>query len=798
MTRLHLMLPLLSLVVVAPVLAAPGVAESARGPVAAHTAQFQWLGDYCGKCHNAEDWAGGVAFDTLSPDTIGSDAKVWEEAVTKLRGRLMPPAGERQPSQQQVDQFVRWMEGELDAHAAQTADPGRVGLHRLNRNEYARVIEQLLDLRVNPELLLPKDTRSEGFDNVAAVLKVSPTFLDQYVQAARTVSSLAVGEARPRSASQSYRATPSRQAFHQEGLPLGTRGGMAIEHWFPADGDYEFTLRIPVGGGYGLGMAEQSVVLLVDGRRVFEQKFGGETDARAVDQQQAPAVGRINARFQKIRVPVKAGPRRVVATFVATSFAESEAQLMPLVPGGGNDGTTRVNGIDIVGPFNPTGAGDTPSRRKLFTCHPSQGAAERPCAQQIVARLAREAFRRPVTEADLAAPMRFYDEGQASGGFEAGVQGALMAILSSPKFLYRVEQPPPDVAPGQPYRLDDLAVASRLSFFLWSQGPDDILLQLAAQGRLQDPAVLQAQVQRMLADERSRSLVTHFASQWLNLENLDNVDPDGALFPAFDEDLRRAFRREMELFADSVLRADGRITELLSADYSFLNERLALHYGIPNIRGGQFRRVQLADPARWGLLGKGAMLMSTSYGNRTAPVLRGNWILERVLGTPPAAPPPGVEALKDNSPHTPPATVRQRLEQHRAQPSCNGCHAVMDPLGFALESFDAVGAWRDRDREILTPVDASARLVDGTALRGVNDLRRYLEGKPEQFALTLTEKLMVFALGRPVEHSDRPRIRAIVRDAARQQYRFSALLAGVVQSEQFRSSRSPDLARSTP
>lgn len=781
-----------------PALAQAAPTASGTGHAGTAAGNFQWLNDYCSKCHNAEDWAGGVAFDTLSPDTIGSDAKVWEETVTKLRGRLMPPAGEKQPPQQQVDQFVRWMEGELDGNAARAPDPGRVGLHRLNRNEYARVVEELLGLRVNPELLLPKDTRSEGFDNVAAVLKVSPTFLDQYVQAARTVSSMAIGEAKPRSASQTYRAPASRQAFYQEGMPLGTRGGMAVEHWFPADGDYEFNLRVPVGGGYGLGMAEQTVVLLIDGKRVFEQKVGGETDSRAVDQQQAPAQGKINARFQKIRVPVKAGPRRIVATFVATSFAESEALFAPFVPGGGSDSYARVAGMDIVGPFNPTGVGDTPSRRKVFSCYPTAADQERPCAQQIIARMAREAFRRPVTEADLAAPLRFYDEGQRNGGFEAGVQTALMAILSSPKFLYRVEMPPAGVVAGQTYALDDLALASRLSFFLWSRGPDEQLLQLATAGKLKDPAVLQAQVRRMLLDERSQSLISNFATQWLNVENLDNVDPDGVLFPSFDEELRRSFRREMELFADSVLRADGRITDLLTADYSFLNERLALHYGVPNIRGDQFRRVQLADSARWGLLGKGAMLMSTSYGNRTAPVLRGNWILERVLGTPPSAPPPGVEALKENAPGAPPATVRQRLEQHRAQPSCNGCHAVMDPLGFALENFDAVGAWRDRDREVLTPVDASARFVDGTRIADVNDLRRYLAGKPEQFAQTLTEKLMVFALGRAVEYTDRPRIRAIVREAASQDYRFSALLTGVVLSDQFRYSRSPELARSTP
>ncbi len=762
--------------------AAPARAAEPAPPADQH---FQLLDQYCAKCHNATDWAGGVAFDTLTPDSIATEGKVWEETVRKMRGRLMPPPGEKQPPQPVMDQFVSWMEGRLDAQAQTQSTPGLVGLHRINRTEYARVVQELLGLKVNPETLLPKDTKSEGFDNVANVLRVSPTFLDQYISAARTVSVLAVGDPKARSASQTYRAPPMRQAFYQEGMPLGTRGGLSVEHWFPADGDYEFNLRIPVGGGYGLGMAEQTVLFLIDGKKVFEQTVGGEEDSRAVDQGQAPALGKINARFQKIRVPVKAGPRHLVVTFVATTFAESEALFMPFVPGGGSDGIARVAAIDVVGPYNPTGISDTPSRRKIFLCRPGSEVEELPCARQIISRIAREAFRRPVTDADLAAPLRFYADGRKQGNFETGIQTAIMAVLSSPKFLYRLETAPAGAKPGEVYALDDLAIATRLAFFLWSQGPDETLLQLAASGKLKDPTVRDQQVRRMLADRRSDSLISNFANQWLNVEGLDNVDPDQSLFPNFDEDLRRAYRREMELFVGSILREDHNITELLTADYSFLNERLALQYGVPNVRGDQFRKVKLADSRRWGLLGKGAMLMSTSYGNRTAPVLRGNWILERITATPPAAPPPGVEALKENQPGERPMSVRERLEQHRAKPSCNACHGVMDPLGFALENFDAIGSWRGKDREAGTVIDASSVLAGGHPINGPDELRAALASRPDQFAQALTEKLMIFALGRTVEYQDMPRIRAIVRDAARQDYRFSALVAGIVGSDQF-------------
>jgi Protein of unknown function (DUF1592)/Protein of unknown function (DUF1588)/Protein of unknown function (DUF1585)/Protein of unknown function (DUF1595)/Protein of unknown function (DUF1587) len=747
------------------------------------------LEEYCSKCHNATDWAGGVAFDTMSPDTIEADAKVWEEAVRKLRGGLMPPPGEPHPQATVTTDFVHWMETRLDAHGMEHVDPGHVSLHRINRTEYARAVERMLGVKVDPATILPRETKSDGFDNVANVLRVSPTFLDQYISAARTVSVLAVGEPNARAITQTYRAPASRQAFYQEGMPLGTRGGMEIEHWFPADGEYEFTLRVPVGGGYGAGMSEQTLIFKVDGQRVFTQSFGGEVDSRAVDQRQAPATAEIARRFQKIRVPVKAGPRKVTVTFVQESYAEAESTLFPFVPGGGNDQHARVAAVDIRGPINPTGLSDTPSRRLIFSCRPKTAVEEPACAKQIIARLTREAYRRPVTDDDLAAPLRFFADGRSQGDFDSGIQTAIMAILSSPKFLYRLENVPADLPEGKTFPLDDVALASRLAFFLWSQGPDDALLGLAVANRLHEPAVLAQQVQRMLSDERSRSLVTNFAWQWLNMDGLKDVDPDPALFPAFNDDLRRAYLREVDLFVDSVLRQDRPVTELLTANYSFLNERLALQYGVANIRGDQFRRVELTDSKRFGLLGKGAILMLTSYGNRTAPVLRGAYILERLTGTPPKAPPPGVEALKDNQPGAKLQTVRERLELHRSKPSCNACHGVMDPLGFALENFDATGAWRVVDREANLPVDAGAKTPDGHVLRGPDDLRRMLADNPGQFVQALTEKLLTYALGRTVEFGDMPRIRAIVREAADKDYRFSALVAGIVNSEQFRQGK---------
>jgi mono/diheme cytochrome c family protein len=754
----------------------------------AHTnvAEWQMLDRYCSDCHNATDWAGGVAFDTMTPDGVADEAKIWEEAVRKLRGRLMPPPGKPQPEQPAVDALVSWLETRLDQSAEGHPNPGHVVLHRLNRNEYARAVESMLALKIDPAALLPKDTKSEGFDNVASVLKVSPSFLDQYIYAARDVSVQAIGVSSPAPASKVYRASPSGQDSYIEGLPLGTRGGMLAEHYFPADGEYTFNLNNTGGGGSGYvaGLDDrQKLLMTIDGVKVFEGELGGAEDLKAVDQQQAVAAKAIRDRFQNIRVPVKAGPRKIGVTFVAKTFAESEESLQPL--GVGALGRNPIiTGFEVVGPYHPVGISPTPSRQQIFVCRPTTPDEELPCAEQILAKLARQAFRRPVSAADLQAPLRFYRNGRANGDFDAGIQQGLMAILASPKFLYRIEPIPQDAAPGTVYHIGDLELASRLAFFLWSQGPDEQLLDVAEAGKLHDPRVLEQQVQRMLADPKSSSLVSNFASQWLNVDKIDDIDPDPSLFPEFDASLRAAFHRETELFVDSILREDRSVIDLLTANHTFVNERLALHYDIPNIRGPRFRRITLPDSRRWGLLGKGSFLMSTSYANRTAPVLRGAWILENITGTPPAAPPPGVETLKENQAGAKALTVRELMVQHRANPSCNACHGIMDPLGFALENFDAVGKWRAKDRDAGTVIDSSGEL-HGIPMNGPDDLRNALTARPDQFAQTVTEKLMIYALGRGIEFHDMPAVRTIVRNAAADRYRFSSLIAGIVKSEPF-------------
>jgi mono/diheme cytochrome c family protein len=753
------------------------------------------LEERCGKCHNSTDWAGGVAFDTMSPDSLHADAQTWEAAIRKLRGRLMPPPGEPQPDQKTIDRFVSWMEGELDTAAATHPDPGYVGLHRLNRTEYAREMQRLLDVKVDVGTLLPTDVSNEGFDNVAASLRVSPTFLDQYIAAARTVSRQAVGRSSIAPSSREYRANPAAdQSHHIDGLPLGTRGGMQIEHYFAADGEYEFNIRDFFFGGAGYVTkidAPHRVILLIDDSRVFEQSVGGPQDLTAVDQQQAIAAEELQKRFNHIRLRIKAGMHRVGVTFIQRSFAQSDSPLQPIAALPEMERYPTIPGVDISGPFNVTSVGDTASRRQIFICRPASPAEEAPCARRILTRLAEEAFRRPLTDEDLKAPMAFYAMGRESGDFDAGIESGLTAILASTKFLIRTELSANQRSARTAAQLSDLELATRLSFFLWSEGPDRELLDLAISGQLHDPAVVDAQVHRLLLDPRSKSLVSNFAFQWLNVSRMDSIQPDQVLYPDFDPDLREGYREEIRLFLDSILRSNHSVLDLLRSDQTFLNERVATQYGLTDIRGAQFRPVHLSDPNRWGLLGKGAILMGTSYGNRTSPVLRGAWILENLNGTPPASPPPGVEAFKETEPGQKAATVRERLELHRTAKSCMGCHGVMDPLGFALENFDVVGGWRERDRDAGTAIDAAGTLASGRPVQGPAQLSQALLARPDQFVQTVTEKLMVFALGRTLRYQDIPAVRVIVRQAASQDYRFEALVKGIVHSDAFRMNLLP-------
>ena len=761
------------------------------------------LKKYCSKCHNAEDWAGGVAFDTMTPEEIPESAETWEHAVRKLRGRLMPPPGNPQPDNDTVKGFVGWLETTLDAAAANHPDPGRVALHRLNRKEYANAVWDLLHVRVDPDTVLPADDRSDGFDNVANVLQVSPSFLDSYLSAARAIAVQAVGEIPANPVGIQYVVKhPPTQAFHLDGLPLGTRGGMAVDHEFPADGEYELNIGNLAVALWVYNMEfKNTLVATLDGKKFWQIDIGGEEDMKAIDQKQDPAVDAINKRLKGIRFKATAGPHKVAVFFLHRTFAESDDELYQQIPGGGQDRILRLANFEVKGPYSPTGISDTPSRTKIFVCHPAGSADEDACAEKIITSLAREAFRRPVTEGDMKLLMKFFHDGRKEKDFDTGIRSIVTAVLASPFFLYRAERTPPGLvatsgdaaaaAPGNtaPYRITDLELASRLSFFLWSTVPDEELLKLATANQLHEPDVLAAQVQRMLADPKSVTLSTNFAFQWLGLDRLAEIQPDPNIFP-YAGDPRPDYLEEMRLFVDSIFREDHDVVDMLTAKYTYLNERLALDYGINDVRGDQFRRVELKDSNRWGLLGKGGLLMATAYPNRTAPVLRGAWILERVTGTPPAAPPPAVPSLKENKTGEKAHTVRELMAQHRDKPACFACHGILDPLGFALENFDAVGMYRAKDRIAGTPIDASGVLPDGTKINTPDDLRNALASNPGQFVQTITEKLMTYATGRAVSYRDMPTIRAIVRDTAKDNYRFSSIVMKIVNSDQFQK-RSP-------
>jgi hypothetical protein len=762
----------------------------------AHNGEAEWavVEHYCFDCHNRDDLAGGRAFDKLSPAHIAADAETWELAIRKLRAGLMPPAGGPHPDAQTVDRLASWLEDEIDSAADEPA-PGRVSLRRLNRHEYANAIRDLVGLEVDPALLLPEDNVEGYFDNNADALQVSPSFISQYVDAARAIAVEAVGDPQALPIATTYGdpanmvislppdAAPGTglQQHHLPGMPFGTRGGFVVKHNFPADGEYELTI-----GDMALAREvprmefENTVVVLLDGKEFYRTNIGGEVDHKSIDTRLDPAVEEINNRLRKIHFQATAGQHDLAVTFVHRSYAESDERTRTIALEGGQERIQAAHALQIRGPLTVTGIGASPSRDKIFICRPSDTPNERTCAVDIVTNLAERAFRRPVTDEDLGGLMAFYDAGFKLGGFEAGVRDALSAVLASPHFLYRAE-----AGAGA---LTDLEVASRLSFFLWSSVPDDELLELAEKGKLRKRDVLAAQVKRMLADDRAESLVENFAFQWLEVAKLDKIVPDRGQFPyaAGSLDMRGLMKEELRLFVDSVFRGDRSVMELLTADYTFLNERLAMHYGIESVKGARFRRVTLPDDSRNGLLGKGAVLALTSYPNRTSPVLRGQWILARLVGAPPPAPPPDVPDLAENKRGEAPRTLRARLEQHRENPTCFACHGIMDPLGFALENYNAVGQFRSLDPDTRDPVDASGVLPDGTAVAGIADLRRALTARPEQFVQALTENLMTFALGRKLDYRDMPAVRAIVHDAEKDDYRFAALVLGIVSSDAFR------------
>jgi len=753
------------------------------------------LETYCTECHNFEDFAGGLDFTLFTPSAVVEDGAAFEMVLRKLRNSVMPPPSQEQPSERERWDLVASLEKVLDTHAVHEPNPGRVGLHRLNRTEYVNAISDITGVELDAELALPKDDNSDGFDNIANVLKISPSFLDQYIAAARVVSEQAIGSPNPRNESVVYPMDSSNQGSHIHGLPLGTRGGVLVEHNFPVDGEYAFSILGMAGAGYTLGMEyNHNVVVTVDGQVIFERDIGGGEDLRMLDQVQAPAVAEINGRFSDIRIPLTSGPHKIGVAFVARSFAESDEFLHDL---GGNRGMGRIaraRGLEIKGPISTSGIIDTPSRRKVMICEPATNNDELDCARRIFANMAKQAFRRPVSDADLDAPMRFFASGRELGGFDEGIKNGMMAIFASPKFLFRAEIPPADAQAGEVVTISNLELASRLAFFLWSSPPDQELIDLAARNELSDDNVLTAQVDRMLQDPRAEAMVENFVFQWLRLRDLDNVDPDPEIYPEYNNGLLEAFQDEIRLFASSVFRENRSILDLMTADYTYLNEDLAMHYGISNVKGDHFRRVKLEQEERFGLLGTGGVLMVTSYANRTTPVIRGAYIMENFQGVPPATPPPNVEAF----PETPEGasvalTVRERLEVHRDNPACAGCHDVMDPLGLALENYTAIGQWRERDSDAGNiPIDASGQLADGTPLNGVNDLREALVERPDQFVQTFTEKLMTYSLGRAVEYHDMPAVRSIVRSAANNNYSFSSIVMGVINSDQFRKITVPN------
>jgi mono/diheme cytochrome c family protein len=785
-----------------------GVHAAQQAPSADSTTQGALLDKYCVTCHNPRTKSGGLVLDKNAVDIANppAQAEVWEKVIRKLHGRMMPPQGMPRPDEATLDAFATSLEGSIDKVALTKPNPGRSPLHRLNRSEYAAAVRDVLALDIDATGLLPADDEANGFDNIADVLKVSPSLLEQYLAAARKVSALAIGDPSAKPVGTVYRVPPDRaQLDHIEGLPLGTRGGILVRHNFPLDATYEFNvvlLQNIVGYVPGLEWPHE-LEISIDDERVFTAPVGGDADNKLSDTNLAETKETLDRRL-RTRIPVKAGPHAVSVSFLRKNAAQSDEPLQPFTRNldlQDMNGVPIINFMQITGPFDATGPGDTPSRRRIFVCHPASdkasgaGSDEDACAKRILSTLARRAYRRPPTDAEVERLVGFYESGRRRGTFDSGIEESLALLLTTPAFLFRAEPDPARVAAGAIYPVSDYEMASRLSFFLWSTIPDDELLNAAAQGKLTDPTALEKQVRRMLADPRSQALVDNFASQWLFLRNLQSFVPDSDAFPNFDDNLRQAMRTETSLFFRSIMREDRSVLDLLTADYTFVNERLARHYGIPNVYGSQFRRVTIMDENRRGLLGQGSVLAVTSYPNRTSPVLRGKYILENILGTPPPSPPANVPPLKETGDDGKALSLKALMERHRANPACATCHRVMDPLGFSLENFDATGRWRIR--EAAGMVDASGQLADGTPVDGPVALRRAILKHPEQFVRTMTEKMLTYALGRGLEYYDMPVVRAIAREAAAQNYRFSSIVLGIVRSAPFEMKvKSPDVVAS--
>jgi len=752
------------------------------------TEQRALVDKYCVTCHNQRAKTGGLVLENVDLARVTEGAEVWEKVIRKVRGGMMPPVGMARPDKASLDSFASYLETSIDKVAAAKPNPGQTVLHRLNRAEYGNAIRDLFSLDVDVTSYLPADYEAYGFDNIADALTMSPALMDRYLSAAWKITDLAIGNTQITPTLETFRVRSDlSQNDHVEDLPIGTRGGILIRYNFPVDGEYVIRPKLyreTVNIVRGLETSHDLEVTF-DGDRVHLERFGGGADERNAYLNPTSGGDLIEKRFET-RIPVKAGPHSIGVAFLKKSSAPTvellepfqRERIDPITP----VGIPEIDKVTVEGPFNVSASGESPSRRRIFICSPAPNTDGLTCAKKILSTMVRRAYRRPVTDVELARVVGFYQKSRGKGStFDTGIQQALAFMLVSPQFLFRFELDPENAAPGTIYRISDLELASRLSFFIWSSIPDDQLLDLAVQGKLKNPAVLEQQVRRMLADQRARALGTNFAGQWLYLRNIRSHRPDEDIFPDFDDNLRQGLARETEMLFESIVLEDRTALDLLNADYTFLNERLAKHYKIPNVYGDQFRRVTVTDEYRKGLLGQGSILALTSYANRTSPVNRGKYVLTNILGTPPPAPPDNVPPLDETPGKV--LSMRDRMEQHRKNPACSGCHKLMDPIGLALENFDAIGRWRSSDGG--AKIDSSDTLFDGTRVEGPVGLRQAVLKRPEQFVRTMTEMLLTYGLGRGIEYYDMPVVRSILRDSARTNYKFSSLVLGIVKSGPF-------------